>query len=71
MNLWDIREQLQAHIDWCECVINGINYIDRKAQLHDCNDCWKGINRKCEYLPGLGEDTRINCPLWVMEGADE
>lgn len=70
MNLWNIRKQLEQHIEWCEVMINAINYIDRKAQQHDCNDCEKGIKRTCEYLPGIGEDTRINCPLWVQEGAE-
>ena len=65
-NLWDIRKQLQEHIDWCEVVINAIDYIDRKARQHDCNDCMKSVTRSCEYLPGLGEDTRVNCPLWEV-----
>lgn len=70
MNLWEIRKQLKQHIEWCEVMINAINYIDRKAQQHDCNDCEKGIKRTCEHLPGIGEDTRINCPLWVQEGEE-
>lgn len=31
------------------------------AALPDCNDCAK--QHDCEYLPRIGEYTRMNCPL--------
>ena len=60
-NLWEIRKQLKQAIDWCNVVIAGIDYIDRNARLHDCNDCW---DHDCKYKPAVGEPTRLNCPLW-------
>ena len=44
-----------------------IRYAERISALHDCNDC--GKVKTCEYLPRIGENTRINCPLWM--GANE
>lgn len=43
-------------------VINAIDYIDYIQKLHDCNDC--GIKNSCKYCPKLGQQVRINCPLW-------
>lgn len=28
----------------------------------DCNDCEDA--KGCRFAPGIGEDTRYNCPLW-------
>ena len=32
------------------------------SKLPDCNTC--GRQRKCEYVPALGQSVRINCPHW-------
>lgn len=37
----------------------------RYAALPDCNNC--GAKDRCKYVPGPGENTRINCPHWVTE----
>lgn len=36
--------------------------LERITAHGDCNDCEdvKG----CRFVPGIGEDTRYNCPLW-------
>ena len=36
--------------------------FERITAHGDCNDCEdvKG----CKFAPGIGEDTRYNCPLW-------
>ena len=36
--------------------------LERITAHGDCNDCEdvKG----CRFAPGIGEDTRYNCPLW-------
>lgn len=35
------------------------------AQAGNCHDC--GKRKNCEYLPQLGEQVRINCPLYEKE----
>ena len=35
---------------------------ERVKSCKDCNSCGKRYD--CEYVPRLGETTRINCPLW-------
>ena len=40
-------------------------YYDGISKLNDCNNC--GKRRECEYVPRLGEVSRINCPLWKGE----
>ena len=37
----------------------GAKYLN----CHDCNDC--GRTFVCDYAPGIGELTRVNCPLWT------
>lgn len=50
-------------------VVNCINYYSRVSSYNDCNNC--GKNPGCEYLPRLGEMTRINCPLWEGKKKNE
>lgn len=45
-----------------------IEYYQRVSSFDDCNNC--GKNRTCKYLPGWGEQTRINCPLWTRKVSD-
>lgn len=40
------------------------SYFKQVSSLNDCNNCKK---RDCEYRPKLGENVRINCPLWKGE----
>ena len=42
-----------------------IKFCQRAILSHDCNDC--GAIKECQYAPGWGEQTRINCPLWKEE----
>lgn len=44
-----------------ECV----RYTGKTMQQPDCLTC--GKLKGCEYRPSWGDDTRINCPLWVKE----
>ena len=39
-----------------------IDYYLRVKSYPDCNTC--GIRKECQYCPDLGEQTRINCPLY-------
>lgn len=39
------------------------HYADVMKKCPDCNTC--GNKNKCEFYPGLGKYTRINCHLWV------
>jgi transcription elongation factor Elf1 len=48
----------------CECCGAKI-HSDMVMALHDCNDC--GAKAECQYIPRLGEMTRINCPHWKPE----
>ena len=41
-----------------------IRYAQRVLSYNDCNNCGR---KDCEYKPELGEQTRINCPLWEGE----
>ena len=50
-------------------VANCIQYYLRVGSCNDCNTC--GKNPECEYLPRLGETTRINCPLWEEKSDDK
>ena len=40
-----------------------IDYYQRTSSYNDCNNCGKTMY--CEHLPKVGEQTRINCPLWA------
>lgn len=55
MSREEIRKTLYELLDL-------LNYADRIASLPDCNDC--GAKRTCMYCPEIGQQVRINCPLW-------
>ena len=38
-----------------------IRYTHRVSSYNNCNNCRK---KHCEYKPRVGENVRINCPLW-------
>lgn len=37
-------------------------HSEQISEMHSCNDCAK--NTRCEIMPKLGSDCRINCHLW-------
>lgn len=39
-----------------------INYYIRVTSYPDCNSCGRIT---CQYKPKPGQQTRINCPLWL------
>ena len=43
-------------------VADCVEYYQRVKSYPDCNTC--GVKKECKYCPALGEQTRINCPLW-------
>ena len=53
----DMKEFARALRYAAEC----IEYYQRVKSFHDCNDC---KDKTCKYKPRLGEQVRINCPLW-------
>lgn len=52
----DRQPNIQGYIK--DCII----VAERFRSCNDCNNC--SNRNSCEYLPGPGEITRINCPLW-------
>lgn len=43
-------------------------FTDRISALPDCNDCTSRYN--CEFCPGIGQATRINCHLHTSKKED-
>lgn len=43
-------------------VADCVEYYARTTSYPDCNTC--GKQKECEFLPKIGQQTRINCPLW-------
>lgn len=41
---------------------DGLIVLNDIEHMHSCNDC--GIQRKCQYVPRIGQPVRYNCPLW-------
>ena len=41
-------------------------FHDRIMCLPHCNNC--GLQKSCKHMPDPGQDTRINCPLWMKNG---
>lgn len=53
----------------CEgCVYKG--EFERLMNLPNCHDCGLSTGNSCEHRPKLGEDIRINCPLWKPKEED-
>lgn len=59
-------------LDWLD-IVEEIKQLEYKAEdseilsnrienMTSCNTCLKRLG--CKYVPELGEDTRLNCPLW-------
>ena len=64
------KDEKELFVDLLRYAADCIQYYERIAALPDCNNC--GMTYKgCPYLPGWGEEVRINCPLWVEEGEVE
>jgi len=45
------------------------DYMDRIRGLPNCNTC--GYEWNCSHMPDPGQNTRINCPLWIAEAGDD
>ena len=59
MMLQQIKEKLFCNKCKYKC------FYSRIGPLPDCNNC--GRKKDCLFLPGWGQNTRINCPLWEKE----
>lgn len=46
-------------------LVDCVGFFERVSEQPCCNTC--GKMRTCEYRPGWGKPTRINCPLWEEE----
>lgn len=56
-----MRADLTDIRDIFAMAISAIDYTQRVGLLPNCNTCKK---IECEYRPGIGEQVRINCPLY-------
>lgn len=54
----DREDLIRLIISICDYARLGYNV----STYNDCNNCGKRMS--CEYMPKLGQITRINCPLW-------
>lgn len=54
--------------DCHECVYKG--EFERLMNLPNCHDCGLSTGNSCGHRPKLGEDIRINCPLWQPKKHD-
>lgn len=43
-------------------IAGSIRYRLRMERMDTCNNC--GRADKCEYIPALRDEVRINCPHW-------
>ena len=49
--------------DCDSCVYKG--EFERLMELPNCNDCaLNASSYSCNYRPRIGENVRINCPMW-------
>lgn len=49
--------------DCDSCVYKGA--FERLMELPNCNDCaLNASSYSCNYRPRIGENARINCPMW-------
>lgn len=39
--------------------------FERLMDLPNCNSCRESGTNACGCCPGIGEDVRINCPMWA------
>ena len=49
-------------------VADCVRAYKRIISYPDCNTCSK--KSSCKYCPKVGEQTRINCPLWKGKAND-
>lgn len=58
----ELIEKLQAERDALKVERDALSaYFKQVYSQPDCNDCAK---KDCGYKPRIGENVRINCPLW-------
>lgn len=57
-----INEDLKDFTRMLYHVADCLTVYQRIISYPDCNTC--GKKKTCEYCPKLGEQTRINCPLY-------
>lgn len=62
----EVKKCSECGRGYCETCANDKEF-KRLLSLPNCNDCKSSKTGYCGFRPKIGQDVRINCPLWEAE----